>query len=175
MKSFKYLGVQLSYYNFERETMALRLRHSEQTSHQLHRWLYTQRMDVQHRTQLWFQCTFSCLRYGIIATGFTEATLLMFYRFCIRQLRRIFRAPVRITRETNSQFLSKHHIVDPLLRLRDICLQTASRALSRHQTLQQMMYSDSHHCRSMTTCFRSLKRYINRSWRQIRLTRCPTL
>ena len=135
VKSFKYLGVQLSYYNFERETMALRLRHSEQTSHQLHRWLYTQRMDVQHRTQLWFQCTFSCLRYGIIATGFTEATLLMFYRFCIRQLRRIFRAPVRITRETNSQFLSKHHIVDPLLRLRDICLQTASRTLSRHQNL----------------------------------------
>ena len=72
VKSFKYLGVQLSYYNFERETMALRLRHSEQTSHQLHRWLYTQRMNVQHRTHLWFQCTFTCLRYGIIATGFTD-------------------------------------------------------------------------------------------------------
>ena len=50
-------------------------------------------------------------------------------------MRRIFREPVHITRETNSQFLSKHHIVDPLLRLRDICLQTASRALSRHQNL----------------------------------------
>ena len=41
VRSFKYLGVMLSYHNFERETMQLRLKHSEQTSHQLHRWLYT--------------------------------------------------------------------------------------------------------------------------------------
>jgi len=135
VKSFRYLGVMMSYHNFERETMELRLKHSEQTSHQLHRWLYTRKMHVSQRTQLWYQCTYTCLRYGIIATGFTEATLLAFYRFCIRQLRRIHKEPVHLYKDTNSDFLSKHNIIDPLMRLRDMCLQTASRALKRHQFL----------------------------------------
>jgi uncharacterized C2H2 Zn-finger protein len=135
VKSFRYLGVMMSYHNFERETMELRLKHSEQTSQQLHRWLYTQKMNAYQRTQLWYQCTYTCPRYGIIATGFTEATLISFYRFCIRQLRRIFKEPVHLYKENNSFFLSKHNIADPLLRLRDMCLQTASRALKRQQSL----------------------------------------
>jgi len=135
VKSFRYLGVMMSYFNFEKETMDLRLKHSVQTSLQLHRWLHTQRMNNVHKTQLWYQCTYTCLRYGIIATGFTEATLISFYRFCLKQLRRIHREPVHLYKETNSHFLTKHNIADPLLRLRDICLQTASRALRRHQSL----------------------------------------
>ena len=135
VKSFRYLGVMMSYYNFERETMALRLKHSEQTSHQLHRWLYTQKMNAHQRTQIWYQCTYTCLRYGIIATGFSEVTLLSFYRFCIRQLRRIFKEPVHLFKENNFAFLSKHGIADPLMRLRDMCQQTASRALKRQQSL----------------------------------------
>ena len=137
VKSFRYLGVMLSYFNFERDTMELRLKHSDKTSHQLHRWLYTQRMNADQRARLWFQCTYTCLRYGIIATGFTEATLLQFYRFSIRQLRRIFKEPVHLFRESNHEFLTKHNLADPLLRLRDICLLTASRALRRQQTLEE--------------------------------------
>ena len=135
VKSFKYLGIVFSYYNFESETMALRLKHSAQTSHQLHRWLYTQKMSVSQRVKLWYQCTYSCLRYGILATGFTETSLISFYRFCIEQLRRLHRDPVHLSHETNQDFLTRCQLPDPLLRLRELCLQTAGRLLERHQHL----------------------------------------
>ena len=137
VKSFRYLGVVFSYYNFEKETMSLRLKHSDQSAHQLHRWLYTQRMTTGQRVKLWYQCIFTCLRYGIIATGFTEVTLLSFYRFSIRQLRRILRDPVHLSHESNSDFLRRCQLPDPLLRLRDLCLQTASRSLKRHRQLAE--------------------------------------
>ena len=136
VRSFKYLGVMLSYHNFERETMRLRLKHSEQTSHQLHRWLFTQRFSAKQRVKIWYQCTFACLRYGIIATGFTDVTITSFYRFCVKQLRRILREPVHLTKENNWTFLHKHNLPHPLLRLRDLCLQTARRSLLRHHNLQ---------------------------------------
>ena len=135
VRSFKYLGVVFSYFNFEKETMALRLKHSAQTSHQLHRWLYTQKMSASQRVKLWYQCTYSCLRYGIIATGFTETSLISFYRFCIKQLRRLLKDPVHLSHESNQDFLTRCQLPDPLLRLREICLQTASRLLDRHQHL----------------------------------------
>ena len=136
VRSFKYLGVMLSYHNFERETMQLRLKHSEQTSHQLHRWLYTQRLSAKQRVKIWYQCTFACLRYGLIATGFNDVTLLSFYRFCIKQLRRILREPVHLTKEASWAFLQRHDLQHPLLRLRDLCHKTARRSLQRHQHLQ---------------------------------------
>jgi exonuclease III len=135
VRSFKYLGVMLSYYNFEKETMALRLKHSEQSGHLLHRWLYTQRLSAQQRVKLWYQCIYTCLRYGILATGFNESTLLPFYRFSIKQMRRILRDPVHLSHESNLSFLTRHNLPDPLLRLRDICLQTAARLLHRQGTL----------------------------------------
>ena len=135
VRSFKYLGVMLSYYNFEKETMALRLKHSEQSGHLLHRWLYTQRLSAPQRVKLWYQCIYTCLRYGILATGFNETTLLPFYRFSIKQMRRILRDPVHLSHESNLSFLTRHNLPDPLLRLRDICLQTAARLLHRQGTL----------------------------------------
>ncbi|CAL1131107.1 unnamed protein product [Cladocopium goreaui] len=135
VRSFKYLGVMLSYHNFEHETMALRIKHSDQSAHQLHRWLFTQRLSAQQKVRLWYQCIYTCLRYGIIATGFTDSTLLQFYRFSIRQLRRILREPVHLTHENNKSFLQRHNLPDPLLRLKSICLQTATRSLQRQWTL----------------------------------------
>jgi len=128
VKSFRYLGVMLSYYNFERETMEMRIKHSAQTAQQLHRWIYsTKNIPVRSKVRIWYQCVFSCLRYGILFTGFNDNIILMFYRFCMRQLRRMFKEPVFITRETHQDFLARHNLQDPLLRLHDICWQTADR------------------------------------------------
>jgi uncharacterized C2H2 Zn-finger protein len=173
VRSFKYLGVMLSYYNFEAETMALRLKHSEQTGHQLHRWLYTQRMSFRQRVKLWYQCVYTCLRYGIIATGFTEPNLLHFFRFSIKQLRRILRDPVHLSHENNSSFLHRHDLPDPLLRLRDICLQTAHRLLARQRTLAA---DDILHLTPLP-CYDQLLQVITKVYEQVhfatRLTEVP--
>ena len=173
VRSFKYLGVMLSYYNFEAETMALRLKHSKQTGHQLHRWLYTQRMSFRQRVKLWYQCVYTCLRYGIIATGFTEPNLLHFFRFSIKQLRRILRDPVHLSHENNSSFLHRHDLPDPLLRLRDICLQTAHRLLARQRTLAA---DDILHLTPLP-CYDQLLQVITKVYEQVhfdtRLTEVP--
>lgn len=134
VKSFRYLGVCISYYNFEKDTMLMRIKHSEQVSQQLHRWLFSsQSMSIRQKMKLWLQCTFTCLRYGIIATGFNEQTLLLLFQFCLKQWRRLYREPTYITRTSHISFLESHHLLDPLLRLRQLCEQTASR-YERRQT-----------------------------------------
>jgi hypothetical protein len=134
VKSFRYLGVCISYYNFEKDTMLLRIKHSEQVSQQLHRWLFSsQIMSIRQKMKLWMQCTFSCLKYGLIATGFTEQTLLMFFKFCLKQWKRIYREPTFITKTSHISFLVRHNLLNPLLRLRALCEQTALR-FSRRQT-----------------------------------------
>ena len=110
VKSFRYLGVCISYYNFEKDTMLLRIKHSEQVSQQLHRWLFSsQIMSIRQKMKLWMQCTFSCLKYGLIATGFTEQTLLMFFKFCLKQWKRIYREPTFITKTSHISFLVRHN------------------------------------------------------------------
>ena len=105
VRSFRYLGVMLSYHNFERETMALRIKHSAQTAQQLQKWLYaTKSLSLKGKVRLWYQCVFSCLKYGLLFTGFNDCSLHMLYRFAMRQLRRIYKEPVFLTRETHQDF-----------------------------------------------------------------------
>ena len=121
----------LSYHNFERETMRLRLKHSEQDVSSAPSLAFHSTLQRQQRVKIWYQCTYACLRYGIIATGFTDVTITLLYRFCIKQLRRILREPVHLTKENNWTFLHKHNLPHPLLRLRDLCLQTARHTLAQ--------------------------------------------
>ena len=128
VKVVRYLGVSLSYHNFEKDTMTLRLRTSTQAMHQLHRWLFSNKtMRAHQKHRLWLQCIFSCAKYGLIATGFTPSTLQQFFRFCILAIRRLFKEPHYVTRETHLQFLQRHHLQHPLLHLRDSCRATALR------------------------------------------------
>ena len=136
VRSFRYLGVSMSYYNFEKETMSMRLKTSTQITFQLHKWLHsTTSLNLRQKHRLWTQCVFASARYGLIATGFTQSTLLHFFRFCMKQLRRIYREPPHLTGENHQAFLDKHRILDPLERLLGVCLRTAQRSENRLQTI----------------------------------------
>ena len=51
------------------------------------RWLFTTKSMTAHQKQkLWHQCVFACVRYGLVAVGFTKQTFLLFHRFCMKQL-----------------------------------------------------------------------------------------
>ena len=59
-----------------------------QVTHQKkQRWLFTTKGMTAHQKQkLWHQCVFACVRYGLVAVGFTKQTFLLFHRFCMKQL-----------------------------------------------------------------------------------------
>ena len=138
VKSFRYLGIMLSYFNFERETMEMRIKHSAQTAQQLHRWIYsTKSIPIKSKVRIWYQCVFTCLQYGILFTGINESTALMLHRFCLRQLRRLYKEPVHLTHETHQDFLYRHHLQDPLMRMIDICWKTADRFYRRLAQIDQ--------------------------------------
>ena len=132
-----YLGVKLSYYNFEAYTMAHRLQAGKRTQQLLHKWLHLKSgLKPFQRVKLWQQCVLSSCLHGLIHTGFQAHHLLQFHRTCILQLRRIFKEPVHLTLESNVDFLNSHGILPPLVRLRDLCNSTERREQIRVTQLQ---------------------------------------
>lgn len=138
VKVVRYLGVTVSYHNFEQETMNHRLKTSQNAMHLLHRWLFSNKsMRAHQKHRLWLQCIFSCAKYGLIATGFNENTLKQLFRFCILAIRRLFKEPHYITHEPHHFFLSRHCLPHPLLLLRDACRATALRFQRRLTLLHE--------------------------------------
>ena len=131
-----YLGVKLSYHHPEKLTMNHRLQAGTRTQQLLHKWLHLKRgLNPRQRVKLWQQCVFTSSVHGLIHTGFDVTHALQFHRTCLRQLRRIHREPVHLNLLSNTQFLAKHGILPPLIRLWDLCQATERREWIRFQQL----------------------------------------
>ena len=136
VKHFQYLGATVCYYNFERATTLARIKASEKTGQQLHRWLHTTRGFQGHQKyKLWKQCVFTTLRYSLMAVGYTPQTVTLIDIACFKQLRRIFRAPTHLTLQTHQEFLETFHLTDPLLQLVAFCQDAQVRELHRRNML----------------------------------------
>ena len=134
---FQYLGATVCYHNFERTTTLARIKASEKTGQQLHRWLHsTWGLNGQQKYKIWKQCVFTTLRYSLMAIGFTHQTATMIDVACLKQLRRIFREPAHLTRTTHQEFLSNHNLTDPLLQLVAFCQDAQVRDVSRRHQLR---------------------------------------
>ena len=136
VKQFQYLGTTISYHSHEQLTMQARIKASEKTNMQLHRWLHVQHgLTFYQKYKLWRQCTFACLRYGLVITGFTLRSLTMFDKTCMKQLRRIYRDPPHLSHNSHSSFLWMHGLPDPLHLLLELNQQTAQRDAQTRNTL----------------------------------------
>ena len=136
VKNFQYLGAAVCYYNFERVTTLARIKASEKTGQQLHRWLPTTwGLSGQQKYKIWKQCIFSTLRYSLMAVGFTPQSAVLLDTTCLKQLRRIFRDPTPLNLMTHQEFLHKHHLTDPLLHLVAFCQDAQVRDVKRRQSL----------------------------------------
>ena len=136
VKNFQYLGATVCYYNFERVTTLARIKASEKTGQQLHRWLHTTwGLSGQQKYKIWKQCIFSTLRYSLMAVGFTPQSAVLLDTTCLKQLRRIFRDPTHLNLMTHQEFLHKHHLTDPLLHLVAFCQDAQVRDVKRRQSL----------------------------------------
>ena len=136
VKHFQYLGATVSYFNFERATTMARIKASEKTGQQLHRWLHTTRgLRGFQKYIIWKQCVFTTLRYSLLTVGYTAQSISLIDTACFKQLRRIFREPTHLQLQTHQEFLDKHHLTDPLLQLVALCHDTQVRDTQRRQTL----------------------------------------
>ena len=118
VSSFSYLGVILSYTNFELLSVRHRIKAGLKVSHQLQRWIFNKvGLSLRQKVKLWFQCIFPCLTYGLRPIGITEKTIQLLDRAFMQQLRRIHHSPVHLNHLTHADFLNGAGIADPLRRL----------------------------------------------------------
>ena len=72
----KYLGIQISYRLFEKQTVKHRIAAAQLTFSRLRRWLCNRNISLKQRLNIWRACVFSTLMYGIFPTGFTYNDVL---------------------------------------------------------------------------------------------------
>jgi len=132
----QFLGASISFSNFERQTMIARIKAGDKTGQQLSRWIFTKKGFSFHRKQLlWRQCVFASMRYSLIPIGFNVATIALLDIACMKHLRRLYREPVRLHRNTHHEFLISHNIADHLVLLLELCRKAAKRDALRDDTL----------------------------------------
>ena len=120
--SHVYLGVKISYRNFERQTMQYRLQQSWQAFHRLSSFLCSKRIPVQQRLRLWKTCVQSIARYGLDSVGLDEVSASKYRPHTARQLRRIADSVGHLTHETNQELHARLGVPDPVSQLYDMVI-----------------------------------------------------
>lgn len=170
---FQYLGATVSYYNFERATASARIKASEKTGQQLHRWLHSTRsLSTGQKYRLWKQCVFATMRYSLLAVGMTHQSARLIDTACLKQLRRIFREPSHLSLTSNQDFLRRHNLFEPLLQLVAFCQTAWERDAQRDSQLRQ----DDILLHSATIDYEHQMKVLTESWflqRQPQTQRAP--
>ena len=118
--SHTYLGVKIGYGLFERQSLQYRLSQSWTAFHRLNAFLCSRQLPLLKRVQLWRACVWSIMNYGLTAVGVDRVSAVTLRRQVLKQLRSIARSPAHVTKETNHALLTRLHLQDPVLMLRDI-------------------------------------------------------
>ena len=108
-----YLGIKISYHNFEDQTLQYRLHIGHIAFLRLRPWLLKRHAyPLTLRIQLWQMCVRSASIHGLQATGITAQGLLRLHRRFAAQVHRIAKSPSYITHETTQDVF--HRVGLPL-------------------------------------------------------------
>ena len=119
----KYLGIKLSYTNYERLTLEHRLAAGRQANRRLHRWLYGKKgLDPPQRRRLWESIVRATMLYGIWATGTSSAGLKQLTAQMLTMQRMMYMNHSHRTRESHTTFFQARQLGPPLLFLHRCCL-----------------------------------------------------
>ena len=106
-----YLGICVSYGNFEPETLDHRLRAAQATRCRWAKVLGARKyLTLTQRLQLYILCVRSAALYGLGPTGLTSACLRRLQVFEVEHLRALARSPVRLTRKYTSALYARLQI-----------------------------------------------------------------
>ena len=104
-----YLGVQLSFRNFEQMTLRHRLQDGQITRHRLRPWLNGKHvLTSRDRAQLWSTCVLSSYAHGLGCCGLRQEGLQLLCNKIHSDLRRIGKSPQHVTHEHLGEQISKH-------------------------------------------------------------------
>ncbi|CAE7522507.1 unnamed protein product, partial [Symbiodinium microadriaticum] len=119
--SMQYLGICVSYDNFEQETLTARLKVAQATRSRLSKVLSARRyLTQQQRIHLYVLCVRSATLYGLGAVGMTSACLRKLQIFEVKHIRAIVRSPVHLTRETTAHLYKRLRLRLPAQQLHDM-------------------------------------------------------
>ena len=119
--SMQYLGICVSYDNFEQETLTARLKVAQATRCRLSKVLSARRyLTQQQRIHLYVLCVRSATLYGLGAVGMTSTCLRKLQIFEVKHIRAIVRSPVHLTRETTVHLYRRLRLRLPAQQLHDM-------------------------------------------------------
>ena len=114
-KEVGYLGVTLSYTNFEDQTLKRRLQASKAAFREVKSAVQCHRaVPLKDRIQLWKATAWASATYGLHVTGLTAAGAEKLHSAYLYQLRRVARSYSHDTHETNTALLGRLGLPPPL-------------------------------------------------------------
>ena len=110
-----YLGVVMSYQQFELQTLQRRMKVATVQKRRLVKVLHSARaISLKHRIRVCLACVRSMTMYGLHAVGVGQKAAVRLCSFENRRLRALARSPVHITRESTSQLFARLGITPTL-------------------------------------------------------------
>ena len=174
VKVHTYLGAKISFYAFEDQTLARRLRIGRATFLRLRPWLLQRHTyPLAMRLKLWETCVRSSCLHSLQAVGITQKGALRLHQRFLADLRQIARSPSHITHESSEALCSRLGISLPLPGLIDLWTQQYERRCEKWAGLSTDDFLctfdiHAHHALVMQACTPSLP-YVELSEIQL----CP--
>ena len=128
-----YLGVIMSYRNYEDCTVQARLSTAKTSFTRLSRWLTGRDMTLRRRLQIWHSCILPVIQYGIFTVGLTSQSLHRLQVCMYQMLRSCLRDHAYYTGHTHQQVLARHRCPEPL-QLLLIAVRTLLRSVAQRPT-----------------------------------------
>ena len=135
--SFKYLGVMLSYGNFEKATLKHRLQEGNAKLQQVRRFVHNRRTaGPRSRLHIWHSTVWATVSSGLVDVGLTEETAALLRAWHAKKIRAVLNCPAHLTHKSTSDLYRAHDIVDPVLKLQKRHANRVKRLLKRHRLSQ---------------------------------------
>ena len=109
-----YLGVIMSYRNFEDKTVQTRISAAKTSFRRLTRWLTGSNMHLKYRLRIWHSCILPVLQYGIFTLGLASQSLRTLQTCMYQMLRSCLRDHAYYTGNSHQAVLHKHNCPTPL-------------------------------------------------------------
>ena len=122
VESFTYLGVIVSYKQYELQTLLHRIQAASANRARLNKLLHSRQIATKRRVSLYLSCIRSTLLFGLYAVGVTDSVLRRLEAADARHVRSVARSPVHLTHESNESLRRRLGISGPardLIRLVD--------------------------------------------------------
>ena len=135
----EYLGIQMGYFNFQRDTMKARLQASKLRFKQMHRWFSKNSMHAAQKVALWHTCILPIGIYGLDAIGIDNTSIPMFSKAMTTMVRQAAGDHSFQTHKPHHAFFREHRLQHPVAVLRG---RMASQLHRREARLVQLYEMD---------------------------------